>query len=57
MLSQLLIYSLEITAVSKEDQLLLLFQYLKLSIGAKMNLHDPGGLKVIKVVRGRRQGR
>jgi hypothetical protein len=31
---------------------LFLFQYVQLSIGAKLNLHGPGRLKVVMVVMG-----
>jgi hypothetical protein len=41
--------------VPNEDQLLLLFQYVWFSIGAKMNLHGPGRLKIIRVVMEQRQ--
>jgi hypothetical protein len=42
--------SLEVIVIPDEGQLLLLFQYIWFSIGAKMNLHGPGRLNVIRDV-------
>jgi hypothetical protein len=44
-----------VTVISDEDQLLLVFQYVWFSIGAKVNLCGPRKLKVIRVVMGGRQ--
>jgi hypothetical protein len=55
-LSQLLSCSLEIIVTSNEDQVLVLFQYLYLSIGAKMDFHGPGRLMVVRVMMGGKQG-
>jgi hypothetical protein len=55
-MSQLLNYNFEITVIPNETQLLLLFQYLYLSVGTKMNLHGPGRLKVVNVVMRESQG-
>jgi hypothetical protein len=46
---------LGVAIISDEEQLLLLFQYVWLSIGAKENPRGPGRLKVERVVVGQRQ--
>jgi hypothetical protein len=42
--------NLEVTVIPNEGQLLLLFQYVWLPVGVKMNLHGTGKLNVIRVV-------
>jgi hypothetical protein len=49
--------SLEVAVIPDEDQLLLLFQYACFSIRAKMNLRDPGRIKIIRIVMTQRRGK